>query len=84
LIDAGVYVGLPRDISRTLALQTVYGSTQLVLKTGNHPAILKDMVVSPGGTTAEGLQVLESGGLPGTIVNAVNTAYQKAISLGQE
>ena len=84
LIDAGVYVGLPRDISRTLALQTVFGSTQLVIETGNHPAVLKDMVVSPGGTTAEGLQVLELEGLPGAIVNAVKAAYQKAISLGQQ
>ena len=84
LIDAGVYVGLPRDISRTLALQTVFGSTQLVLETGNHPSILKDMVVSPGGTTAEALQVLEMAGVPGAIVNAVNSAYQKAISLGKE
>jgi len=84
LIDAGVYVGLPRDISRTLALQTVLGSTQLVLETGNHPSVLKDMVVSPGGTTAEALQVLEMVGFPGSIVNAVNSAYQKAISLGKE
>ena len=84
LIDAGVYVGLPRDISRTLALQTVFGSTQLVLETGNHPSLLKDMVVSPGGTTAEALQVLEMAGVPGAIVNAVNSAYQKAISLGKE
>ena len=84
LIDAGVYVGLPRDISRTLALQTVLGSTQLVLETGNHPSVLKDMVVSPGGTTAEALQILEMAGFPGDIVNAVNSAYQKAISLGKE
>ena len=83
LIDAGVYVGLPRDTARTLALQTVYGSTKLVMETGLHPGQLKDMVVSPGGTTAEGLQVLEKGGVPGIIVEAVDAAYRKSIRLGQ-
>jgi pyrroline-5-carboxylate reductase len=83
LIDAGVYVGLPRDLARTLALQTVSGSAQLVLQTGKHPAELKDMVVSPGGTTAEGLQALERGGVPAAIVDAVNAAYLKSIKLGQ-
>ena len=83
LIDAGVYVGLPRDIARTLALQTIYGSTKLVMETGLHPAQLKDMVVSPGGTTAEGLQALEKGGVPGVIVDAVDAAYKKSVRLGQ-
>ena len=83
LIDAGVYVGLPRDMARTMALQTVYGSTKLVMDTGRHPADLKDMVVSPGGTTAEGVQALERAGLPAAIVEAVNAAYQKSIKLGQ-
>ena len=84
LIDAGVYVGLPRDMSRTLALQTIYGSTKLVMETGKHPGVLKDMVVSPGGTTAEGLQALERAGVPGAFVEAVNAAYQKSIKLGQQ
>lgn len=83
LIDAGVYVGLPRDMARTLALQTVYGSTRLVMETGFHPAELKDMVVSPGGTTAEGLRALEKGGLPAVILDAVDAAYRKSIKLGQ-
>ena len=83
LIDAGVYVGLPRDMARTLALQTVSGSTQLVLESGLHPGQLKDMVVSPGGTTAEGVQALERGGVPAAIVEAVNAAYLKSIKLGQ-
>ena len=82
LIDAGVYVGLPRDMARTLALQTVSGSTQLVLESGLHPGQLKDMVVSPGGTTAEGVQALERGGVPAAIVEAVNAAYLKSIKLG--
>ena len=84
LIDAGVYVGLPRDTARTLALQTVYGSTKLVMETGKHPGELKDMVVSPGGTTAEGLQVLERRGVPASLVEAVSAAYQKSIKLGQQ
>ena len=83
LIDAGVYVGLPRDMARTLALQTVYGSARLVMDTGKHPGELKDMVVSPGGTTAEGLQALEQAGVPAALVNAVNAAYLKSIRLGQ-
>ena len=83
LIDAGVYVGLPRNVARTAALQTLYGSTRLVMETGKHPAELKDMVVSPGGTTAEGLQVLERAGVPGAFVEAVYAAYQKSVKLGQ-
>jgi pyrroline-5-carboxylate reductase len=83
LIDAGVYVGLPRDMSRTLALQTVFGSVKLVMDTGKHPGELKDMVVSPGGTTAEGLQALEHAGVPAALVDAVNAAYLKSIKLGQ-
>ena len=82
LIDAGVYVGLPRDMARTLALQTVLGSTKLVKETGKHPAELKDMVTSPGGTTVEGLLALEEGDLRGTIINAVIAAYGKSQELG--
>jgi pyrroline-5-carboxylate reductase len=83
LIDAGVYVGLPREMARTVALQTIYGSTRLVMETGKHPAELKDMVVSPGGTTAEGLQVLERSGVPAAFVEAVSAAYRKSIRLGE-
>ena len=83
LIDAGVYVGLPRDVSRRLALQTVKGSVQLVSETGRHPGELKDMVTSPGGTTAEGLQALERAGVPAALVDAVNAAYLKSVRLGQ-
>ena len=83
LIDAGVYVGMPRDMARTLALQTVFGSTKLVMETGRHPADLKDMVVSPAGTTAEALRVLEEQGVPAAIVAAVDAAYRKSVQLGQ-
>ncbi len=83
LIDAGVYVGMPRDMARTLALQTVFGSARLVMETGRHPAELKDMVVSPGGTTAEALRVLEEQGVPAAIVAAVDSAFKKSVQLGQ-
>jgi pyrroline-5-carboxylate reductase len=81
LIDAGVYVGLPRAMARTMAVQTVYGSARLIMDTGKHPAELKDMVVSPGGTTAEGLLSLERGGLSAAVVKAVRSAYRKSINL---
>ncbi|HAA95792.1 MAG TPA: pyrroline-5-carboxylate reductase [Dehalococcoidia bacterium] len=83
MIDAGVYVGMPRDMARTLALQTMYGSTKLVMETGMHPAELKDMVVSPGGTTAEAMRVLEDQGVPAAIVSAIDAAYKKSIQLGK-
>jgi pyrroline-5-carboxylate reductase len=84
LIDAGVHLGLPRDTSRTLALQTVLGSVRLVKETGRHPAELKDMVSSPGGTTVEALLALEEGGLRATIISAVIAAYEKSLELGEE
>ena len=84
LIDAGVHVGLPRDMSRTLALQTVLGSTKLVEETGRHPAALKDMVTSPGGTTVEGLLALERGAIRATIINAVVAAYERSVELGRK
>jgi len=83
LSDGGVAAGLPRDIATKLAAQTVLGSAQMVLETGLHPGVLKDMVTSPGGTTIEGVHELEKGGLRGTVMNAVRSASEKARKLGQ-
>lgn len=82
LIDAGVHIGLPRDMAATLALQTVLGSAKLAQETGKHPAELKNMVTSPGGTTVEALLALEEGGLRASVVNAVIAAYEKSVELG--
>lgn len=82
LIDAGVHVGLSRDIAEKLTLETVLGSAQLYRESGKHPAELKNMVTSPGGTTAEALLVLESGGLRGLLINAIVEAYRKAQQVG--
>ena len=82
LIDAGVYLGLSRDVARQLSLQTVLGSTQLLKETGRHPAELKDMVTSPGGTTIEALRALEDGGFRAAVFAAVDAAYEKSKALG--
>ena len=84
LIDAGVYLGMPRDMARTLALQTVLGSAKLVEQTGRHPADLKDMVTSPGGTTIEAVLALEEGGFRASVFQAVIAAYEKSKALGKQ
>jgi len=82
LSDGGVAAGLPRDVSTKLAAQTVLGSARMVLETGLHPGVLKDMVASPGGTTIEGLHELEKGGVRGVLINAVRAAAEKSRKLG--
>ncbi|MBI2936513.1 MAG: pyrroline-5-carboxylate reductase [Chloroflexi bacterium] len=81
LTNAGVHIGLPRDMARTLALQTLLGSAQWAQQTGKHPAELSDMVASPGGTTVEGLLALEEGGFRAAVVNAVLAAFEKSEAL---
>ncbi len=82
LADASVKVGLSRDIGLELAAQTVLGSAQLLLQTGEHPGRLKDQVTSPGGTAIAGLHTLEAGGLRTTLINAVEAATRRARELG--
>ncbi len=84
LADGGVKVGLHRDTALLLAAQTVFGSAQLLLETGEHPGRLKDMVTSPGGTAIAGLHTLESGALRKTLIDAVETASKRAAELGIE
>lgn len=83
LSDGGVAMGLPRDIATRLAAQTLLGAARMVLETGLHPAVLKDQVTSPGGTTIEALHALEKGGLRGTVMDAVRASAEKARKLGQ-
>jgi pyrroline-5-carboxylate reductase len=82
LADGGVKVGLHRDTALLLAAQTVFGSTKLLLDTGDHPGRLKDMVTSPGGTAIAGLHTLESGALRKTLIDAVETATLRSAELG--
>src|SRR5205807_5825812 len=76
LSDGGVRVGLPRDVATALAAQTVLGSARMVLETGTHPAVLKDAVTSPGGTTIAGMQVLERAAVRGAFIDAVDAATE--------
>ncbi len=83
LSDAGVKMGLSREVANTLAIQTVLGSAKLARESGMHPGELKDMVTSPGGTTSAGLHALEEGGLRNTMMNAVEDATMRSRELGQ-
>jgi pyrroline-5-carboxylate reductase len=82
LSDAGVLVGLPRHIAASLAAETIRGSVDMLLATGEHPAVLKDRVASPGGTTIAGLQAIERGALRATLIAAVEAAAKRSTELG--
>jgi pyrroline-5-carboxylate reductase len=81
LAEAGVKVGLPRDIATQLAAQTVFGAGKMVLETGYHPALLKDAVTTPAGCTVDGILELEEGGLRVTLIKAVMRATERAKQL---
>lgn len=81
LADGGVNAGLPRAKAYELAAKMVEGSAAMVLESGRHPGELKDAVCSPGGTTIEGVRVLEEGGLRGLVMDTVIAAYEKNFAL---
>ncbi|MDZ7642198.1 MAG: pyrroline-5-carboxylate reductase [Desulfurivibrio sp.] len=84
LVDAGVKVGLSREVAWELARQTIYGSMQLAAADkAQNPAALRAMVTSPGGTTIAGLHVLERGGFRGLLMDAVETAAKRSAELGR-
>ncbi len=83
LSDAGVKVGLSRDIATRLAKQTVLGSAELALQSSAHPAALKDMVSSPGGTSITALHVLRQQGFAAILMDAVEAATQRSAELGK-
>jgi pyrroline-5-carboxylate reductase len=82
LIEAGVLNGLPRPISRTLAIQTLVGAAKLLSESSEEPATLRGNVTSPGGTTAAGLRELERAGLRSAILEAVTAATERSRELG--
>ncbi len=78
LAEAGVKVGLPRDVATLLAAQTTLGASQVALQTGHHPALLKDAVTTPAGCTIDGILELEDGKLRVTLIKAVVKAVERA------
>ncbi len=84
LSDAGVKVGLSREVSNILTIQTILGSAKLARDGGKHPGELKDMVTSPGGTTISGLHMLEEGGIRNALMNAVEMATRRSKELGKK
>lgn len=84
LADAAVLLGMPRRQAYTYAAQTLKGAAELVLRTGTHPAALKDSVCSPGGTTIEAVKKLEEGGFRAAVLNAVQAAYDKTLLLAKK
>lgn len=82
LADAGVRVGLPRDIALKLGAQTVLGAARMVVEENEHPAKLKDQVATPAGTTIAGLDALERAGFRSAVIEAVKAATKRADELG--
>lgn len=84
LIDAGVHMGFPRRIAEQIVLQTVSGSVAFARASGKHMAELRNMVTSPGGTSADAIYQMEKGGLRTVFSRAVYAAYQRTQTLGKE
>ncbi len=80
LADSIVALGMPRDDAYVFAAQTVLGSAKMVLESGEHPAVLKDRVCSPAGTTIEGVKMLEECGFRNAVIKATEACYEKSVS----
>ena len=81
--DAGVRVGLPRDVAHVLAAQTMLGVGRMLADTGMHPALLKEAVTSPGGTSIAGVHAMERGGVRALIMDAIVAATEQSTALGR-
>ncbi len=84
LVDAGVHMGFSREVARELVIQTMLGSTLFAQESHKHPAELRNMVTSPGGTSAEAIYQMEKGSLRTVLSKAVYAAYQRAVALGKK
>jgi pyrroline-5-carboxylate reductase len=78
MIDAGVLLGLPRALAHDLTVQTLLGAATMLRDTGTHPAILREQVTSPGGTTARALHVLDEAGMRAAFARAMRAAHERS------
>ena len=84
LTDAGVHLGFSRDMAKELVQETTLGSVKFAIESSRHPAELRNMVTSPGGTSAEAIYQMEKGGLRTVLSKAVYAAYKRAVDLGKK
>lgn len=84
LTDAGVHLGFSRDMSKELVQETMLGAVKFAMESHKHPAELRNMVTSPGGTSADAIYQMEKGGLRTVLSKAVYAAYQRAVALGEK
>lgn len=84
MADGAVKQGVPRQMALQFAAQTVLGAAKTVLQTGKHPAVLRDEVCSPGGSTICGVHELERGGVRSAFINAIEAATAKNLELGKK
>lgn len=84
LVDAAVHLGFPRHVAHDLVVETLEGSALFAKQSGAHPAVLRNMVTSPGGTSAAALHELESGRLRTVLSEAVWAAYRRTVELGEQ
>jgi pyrroline-5-carboxylate reductase len=84
LIDAAVHLGFPRHVAHDLVIETLEGSTRFAQQSGDHPAVLRNMVTSPAGTSAAAIHELESGRLRTVLSEAVWAAYRRTVELGEQ
>ena len=83
MTDAGVHLGFSREVSKELVQQTMLGSVQFAIESQKHPAELRNMVTSPGGTSAEAIYQMEKGALRTVLSKAIYGAYKRAVELGK-
>lgn len=81
LADGAVAAGMPRKMAYEIAAQATLGAAKLMRESKEHPGVLKDMVCSPGGTTIQGIQALENGGVRGSVMAAINACVEKSKKL---
>jgi len=84
LIDAAVHIGFPRHVAHDLVIETLEGSTRFAKQSGDHPAVLRNMVTSPAGTSAAAIHELESGRLRTVLSEAVWAAFRRTVELGDQ